>query len=97
MSKLHFGADRAEITGAKERSNVARQVVVVKYLEPGEAEIGRQFPAVEAAFPIVEHRGVVGNFLGDAADDIVHPDRFSEEQAQMKKPHLESRPLLRPQ
>ena len=85
LAVLALDADRAEIAGAQEGGEIALGVLAGVEAETGEAQVGRQGLAVQAAAPAVEHARVVGDLAGLAVGQFVHAHRRFEEQAQVEE------------
>ena len=71
----NLATHRPEITSAQEGNDVALQVGVEVDAEASEAEILRQALVLQAALAIIEHRGIVSQFLRLAVHHLIHPNR----------------------
>ena len=67
------------------------------HAEAGEAEVLRQARVLQATLAVIEHGGIVGQFLRLTIHHLIHPYRALVVQAQMKELHLETPALLGPE
>src|SRR5262249_59475315 len=86
-----------EVARTKEGGNVAIQVSIEMHAEAGEAKVLRQVGAYQTARAVIEHRGIVGQFLRLSIHHLVYPYRALVVLAQMKEPHLETPAVSDPQ